>query len=184
MPRPRKEEPSKVEPILDTAQRLIQQRGYNGFSFREIATEVGCTSASIHYHFPTKGDLARTVAARYRQAFSERLAQLEAFDGVGDRLRGFANLFSETLQNDRRLCLCGILASESESLPPEVLLEAKIFFDDSEAWLTSALGGTGYEPAAKTYLAAMEGALLVARARHRPEEIDAVADHLVPLLED
>lgn len=178
MPRPRKDEPSKIEPILETAQRLIQQRGYNGFSFREIASEVGCTSASIHYHFPTKSDLARTVAARYRQAFAKRLAEIGDTESGSERLYGFAGLFIETLRNDRRLCLCGILASESESLPAEVVQEAEAFFAESEAWLSETLPAA----AAKSFLAAMEGALLVARARNRPEEIDEVAAHLVPLL--
>ncbi|MEM9407091.1 MAG: TetR/AcrR family transcriptional regulator [Acidobacteriota bacterium] len=179
MPRPRKDEPSKLEPILEIAQRLIQQRGYNGFSFREVASEVGCTSASIHYHFPTKGDLARAVAARYREAFASRLNDLSAVPETSERLYGFARLFLETLENDRRLCLCGILASESESLPPEVLAEAEAFFAETEAWLSKTLGDA--RPA-KSFLAAMEGALLVARARNRPREIDEVAAHLVPLI--
>ena len=43
--------------ILEAARRVVQSRGYNALSFRELAKEVGIKSASIHYHFPTKGDL-------------------------------------------------------------------------------------------------------------------------------
>ena len=53
--------------ILDVAERRIRAHGYNGFSFREIADEIGIKSASVHYHFPTKADLAAAVAKRYRE---------------------------------------------------------------------------------------------------------------------
>jgi TetR/AcrR family transcriptional repressor of nem operon len=43
----------------------VQARGYNALSFREIAKDVGIKSASIHYYFPTKGDLGVALAKRY-----------------------------------------------------------------------------------------------------------------------
>ena len=38
-------------PILDVAERLAQTRGFNGFSYADIATELDVTKASLHYHF-------------------------------------------------------------------------------------------------------------------------------------
>lgn len=35
--------------ILDVAQRLIQDRGYNGFSYRDVAAEVGIRAPTIHH---------------------------------------------------------------------------------------------------------------------------------------
>ena len=49
--------------ILELAQEAIATRGYSSFSFREIATELGIKSASIHYYFPTKEALYRRVVA-------------------------------------------------------------------------------------------------------------------------
>ncbi|HJT14927.1 MAG TPA: helix-turn-helix domain-containing protein, partial [Dongiaceae bacterium] len=51
--------------ILDVAQGLIQQRGYNGFSYRDIADEVGIRAPTIHYYFPAKADLAAALVDRY-----------------------------------------------------------------------------------------------------------------------
>ena len=45
--------------ILDVAERLVQVRGFNGFSYADIAEALEVTKASLHYHFPTKGDLGK-----------------------------------------------------------------------------------------------------------------------------
>ena len=48
-----------AERILDVAERLVQQRGFNGFSYADIAAELGITKAGLHYHFASKADLGR-----------------------------------------------------------------------------------------------------------------------------
>ena len=50
--------------IMDAAERRMRIGGFNGFSFREIAADVGVKSASVHYHFPTKENLAAAVTRR------------------------------------------------------------------------------------------------------------------------
>ena len=40
--------------ILDVAERLVQVRGFNGFSYADVAAELGVTKASLHYHFPAR----------------------------------------------------------------------------------------------------------------------------------
>ncbi len=45
--------------ILDVAERLVQARGFNGFSYADIAVELGLTKAALHYHFSGKGPWAR-----------------------------------------------------------------------------------------------------------------------------
>jgi AcrR family transcriptional regulator len=51
--------------IMDAAERRMQAGGFGGFSFREIAADVGIKSSSVHYHFPTKEDLAAAVIRRW-----------------------------------------------------------------------------------------------------------------------
>ncbi len=46
---------------------MVQARGYNALSFREIAKEVGIKSAGVHHHFPTKGDLGAALARQYTE---------------------------------------------------------------------------------------------------------------------
>ena len=57
--------------IMDAAERRMQLGGFGGFSFREIAADVGIKSSSVHYHFPTKEDLAAAVIRRWAEETSE-----------------------------------------------------------------------------------------------------------------
>src|SRR5260370_10442546 len=57
--------------IMDAAERRMQLGGFGGFSFREIAADVGIKSSSVHYHFPTKEDLAAAVIRRWAAETSE-----------------------------------------------------------------------------------------------------------------
>ena len=57
--------------IMDAAERRMQLGGFGGFSFREIAADVGIKSSSVHYHFPTKDDLAAAVIRRWAEGTSK-----------------------------------------------------------------------------------------------------------------
>ena len=50
--------------ILDSAQRLIQTRSFHGFSFQDIADEVGIRKASLYHHFDSKDAVALAVLER------------------------------------------------------------------------------------------------------------------------
>ncbi|MFT5578547.1 MAG: TetR/AcrR family transcriptional repressor of nem operon, partial [Paraglaciecola psychrophila] len=64
---------STKEELLKVAQLKVRSGGYNSFSFRELAAEVGIKSASVHYHFPTKSDLGAAVAHQYTDEFLKAL---------------------------------------------------------------------------------------------------------------
>ena len=64
--------------LLDVALEFIQLRGYNAFSFHDLADRVGIKTASIHYHFRTKGDLGLTLVKRHRQVFAQAFASIDA----------------------------------------------------------------------------------------------------------
>ena len=55
--------------ILDVAERLVQTRGFNGFSYADIAEALRVTKASLHYHFPSKAELGRRLIERYEATF-------------------------------------------------------------------------------------------------------------------
>jgi AcrR family transcriptional regulator len=50
--------------ILDSAQRLIGERGYATTSVRDIISNAGVNLAAIHYHFGSKEDLLDALIAR------------------------------------------------------------------------------------------------------------------------
>jgi TetR/AcrR family transcriptional repressor of nem operon len=161
------------ETIMSISRAMVQARGYNALSFRDIAKEVGVKSASIHYHFPTKGDLGAALARRYTEdggAYLEML--LEEPGDLATRMRKYTDIFRSALVNDNRMCLCGIMAAEYVDLPVEVRTEVEGFTAANVAWLVKllTLHGPAAEPEAirgraLAIFAAMEGAQLVARGR-------------------
>ncbi|HSW92990.1 MAG TPA: TetR/AcrR family transcriptional regulator [Gammaproteobacteria bacterium] len=124
--------------ILDCAQALIQIRGYNGFSYADVSDTVGIRKASIHHHFPTKVDLAVAVVQRYRDAFNARLLNISHQKNASSHIRLYAELYQEALSQDK-LCLCGMLASDMETLPDEVKKVVRGFLSDNAAWLVTVL---------------------------------------------
>jgi TetR/AcrR family transcriptional repressor of nem operon len=160
--------------ILDVAEQLAQTRGYNGFSYADVAAQLGVTKASLHYHFPSKAHLGSALIDRYRLTFG---GALEAIDretaNPSEKLRRYVDLYDSVLRNDR-MCLCGMLAAEYATLPAAMREGLTAFFDANELWLTALLEGgvrSGLfvlaEPPnarARMLLGALEGAMLVARS--------------------
>ena len=63
--------------ILDTAERLFAQKGFDAVSLRNIVTVAKVNLAAVHYHFGSKQSLLHTVVARrLRPINEERLAGL------------------------------------------------------------------------------------------------------------
>jgi TetR/AcrR family transcriptional repressor of nem operon len=160
--------------ILAAARLTVQDRGYGGLSFRELAKEVGIKSASIHHYFPTKGELGGVLAERYTADFSAYLEGLLA-EGLGREacVRKYTEVFRDTLRNENRMCLGGIMAAEHKELPDEVRAQVVKFSEMNVGWLAKALSlgdGPAVHPdttrrRALAIFAAIEGAQLVARSR-------------------
>ena len=176
--------------IIEVAQKLIQTRGYNAFSYADIAEEVGIRKASIHYYFPNKADLLKAVVVSYRKFFRTMSAQAEQqVAEPGELLEQFVLGFGDFMFNLNRICVCCMLAAELNSLPDDVRGEIQGFFDEAEAWLTGVLQAgvkadtlqvaEPLETEARLILVGMEGALLVARAFNDWSRYETVARRLV-----
>lgn len=174
-----------AEKVLDVAQDLVQTRGYNGFSFRDIAAIIGIKSASIHYHFPSKADLGVALVRRYHRDFAEELAAIRDRQASAvKRLKGFIELFRRTLVGER-LCLCGMLGAEKGSLPEAINSEVRRFFTLCDGWLVEVLkqGRQAGEIAfrgtpqimAGQLIALLEGAMIVARSLEDVDRFDKVS---------
>ena len=135
-----------VTRIIDSAQELVQARGYNAFSFRDLATIVGIKSASIHYYFPTKGDLAEALVVRYRKSFNAQLSRIENSEGSARaHLDQYFELIYRSFASNNLICLCGMLATDAASLPPAAQNEVRGFFEDNENWLARLLERGAHE---------------------------------------
>ena len=160
--------------LLDSAQGMIQSNGFNAFSYRDLSTLVGITTASIHYHFPTKADMGEALTRRYRESFNEVLRRIEADNrDAPTRIEQYVKQFLQTLEHGGKICLCGMLASDYQTLPENVRKEIRAFFTENEAWLEMVLqqgktdGSFVFDSEAKdlaiAFFAMIEGAMLGAR---------------------
>ncbi len=105
--------------LLELAETLVRTRGYNGFSYRDLAEQIGIKTASIRYHFPTKGDLGEALIENEREVFATNLAQLDATEKDPQRrLERFVQLSqATTIGCHNRMCLGVMLAIEQETVP-------------------------------------------------------------------
>src|SRR5262245_12203840 len=184
-----KEAADTAAQILDAAERLVQERGFNGFSYADIASELGGTKAALHYHFASKADLGDALIERYAERFFAALASVEGdeTDAV-EKLHAYAKLYADVFRNDR-MCLCGMLAADYATLPDPMRARVVKFFDDNEVWLTKVLeegrtkGTIRFEgsprPVARTLIGGLEGAMLVARPYRDVKRFRDAADLLI-----
>ncbi len=178
-----------AERIMDAAQRMVQTRGYNAFSYADISAQVGIRKASVHYHFPSKKDLGKELAARYRAAFRDKLDRIGSrTDDSRRKLKAYAQLYLDALRDEDRMCLCGMLASDVATLPEEVRREVRGFFADNESWLAEVLDegrrarvldfGGAARSEAQFFLSGLQGGMLVARTYGDETRFRAVARRL------
>lgn len=178
-----------AERVVDVAEGLLQQYGYNGFSYDDVAQLVGIKKPSIHHHFPKKGELVAVVTQRYTHRFREKLLSIEGlYAKAPDRLTAYAALFEQTFAEDRRLCVCGMLGAEANALPDAVMIEVERFFKVNLDWLTLVIAegqhaglitaNLSAEELADAFLCALEGAMMVGRGMQSPRGPAQVANTL------
>lgn len=180
-----------VEQIVDTARRLIMTRGYNGFSYADVAEAVGIRKASIHHHFAAKSDLAIAVVEQSRAIIQAQVAQLaEAEPDAAAQLRAYAGYWERCiLDNSAPFCVAAMLAAELPSLPDDLAASVRAHFADLTGWLArilalgvrqgsvSLVGAPAEE--ADAFMSAIYGAMLSARAFDDPTRFVAITETLL-----
>jgi TetR/AcrR family transcriptional regulator, transcriptional repressor for nem operon len=175
--------------ILDVAERLVQTRGFNGFSYADVAAELKITKAALHYHFPGKGELGEALIARYADRFMAAFRVLDDTSGTAlTRIDGYVDLHAGVLSL-QKMCLCGMLAAEYQTLSAPMQSAVTKFFGQHADWLErvleqgSAEGSLTFSgPARDTALmiiSVLEGAMLVARPYGGIETFRATAAGLL-----
>ena len=160
--------------IMNAAERRMQQGGFGGFSFREIAADVDIKSSSVHYHFPTKEDLAAAVIRRWAEYTSELIDK--ELEKDPDPIRVWTKAFRGTAFSEAHMCPCTVLGAASQDLPEQVAKEVKGFFKMCQDKLVAE----GLSPSkAAEVLSTITGALVVANALGDTAEYDRATRDLL-----
>jgi TetR/AcrR family transcriptional regulator, transcriptional repressor for nem operon len=177
------------ERILDIAERLVQTRGFNNFSYADVAKELGITTASMHYHFRGKAELGRALVTRYAERFGEALNRIDRdIPDARAKLQAYADLYAGVLEG-KRMCMCGILAAEYQTLPKPMRRAVTGFFDENQRWLVDVLkqGQTDKtltytgspDDVAQSILSTLEGAMLLTRSYGDSARFNSTAHQLL-----
>ncbi len=175
--------------IIDVAERLVQTRGFNAFSYADVAAELGITKPALHYHFAGKAELGQALLTRYTRRFCDALKTIDtAGADAATKLEAYADLYAQVLAQDR-MCLCGMLAADYHTLPEPMRHAVIRFFDHNETWLAGVIDqgradGTLQVDGANREIAQMiigtlEGAMLVARTYRDPNRFASSARRLL-----
>ncbi|MEQ9617712.1 MAG: TetR/AcrR family transcriptional regulator [Deltaproteobacteria bacterium] len=178
------------EKILDVAQDFIMERGYKAFSYKDLSKEIGIKTSSIHYYFPSKGDLGKTLTERFIQNVRESLELIDSTtENPKEKIKKYIQVFHENLKAGDRVCFCAMLASDYANLPEEVQKEVINLIQLHERWLTKVLE-SGIrnkvfkfkgkpEDKAKSIFSALEGSTISSRAFADSERIKLAEDMIL-----
>lgn len=84
---------SVTERILDSAETVLREHGYAGFTTRRVADAAGIAPGNLAYHFPTKLELLRALIKRLMTHYSARFQ--EALQPPGRGLESLMRLLLE-----------------------------------------------------------------------------------------
>ena len=177
--------------IVEEARSLIMTRGYNGFSYADIAATVGVSKANVHHHFAAKSDLATAVVQRAQAGIRAQVDLLKDSElEAAEQLRAYARYWERCiLDGSAPFCIAAMLAAELPSLPDDVAVAVRAFFVELKGWLTDlfilglrqgsvTLAGTPEEEA-DAFLSAVYGAMLSARAFGDPHRFAVIVETLL-----
>ena len=179
--------------ILNLAEALLQDKGFNGFSYAHIASELGVKNAAIHYHFPTKEALACAVIQRYRDRFKLWINNARVRDLAPEKkLDWFFGIYTDMRADNGKVCLVGSLEAEFNSIPDALQKEVEALHKELLTWLQATLKEGreaeifqfSGEPASKAalILSSLQGGLQMARALGTKKFRDMVEQHRQDLL--
>lgn len=158
--------------ILTLAAAFTQERGFGGFSYLDLAAEIGIKAASIHYHFKCKDDLAIALVEYTHEQHTLGFQDIDSLiESPKKRLEEAIKYFQQYVV-ENKFCLCGMLVAELNSVSDAVSDCLIKYFEDFQNWIAKQLalmGKTTPDSLAMQFLAALEGSLILARVRKDPK---------------
>src|SRR3984893_2480261 len=91
--------------ILETAERLFGDQGYDATSLQMIADEMGLTKAAVYYHFPGKVDIRHAILMPKVEQLATLLDEAAAIRGRRARVEHLVNGFADFFVESRRYAL-------------------------------------------------------------------------------
>jgi AcrR family transcriptional regulator len=177
--------------MVETTATMVHRRGFHGASLNEILLESGAPRGSLYYHFPGGKEELVLEATRQGVASVTQLLK-EVLTGSPDLavgVRAFVEAAAHMLRDSRFVFGCPVAPIVLDS--PESSALAKVCREALEEWqqvLVEALGSGGIgrrraESLATVVVCALEGGLMLARARRDIAPLESIADELASMVQ-
>jgi TetR/AcrR family transcriptional repressor of nem operon len=165
-------EPSTRDRIVEAADALFYQQGFEKTSFADIADAVQLSRGNFYYHFKTKDDILDAVIA-LRASRTQSMLETWARDAAtpANRLRCFAEMLIQNRQEIQRYgCPVGTLCAELTKLDHPAHGSAGMIFGQFRDWLRAQFEDMGHsheaDDLAVHLLSRSQGIAVLANAFH------------------
>lgn len=174
------------ERMVAGATRLLASKGLQATSFSEVIELTDTPRGSIYHHFP--GGKDELVLASLQQSCQLMLARMDELHGADPRqlLATFFQAWRDYLVELDYTTGCAVVAVTVATDNPELVeAAAKVFaqWEKSLGEQFAAAGMPGAHDFASALLSAVEGAVVVCRAKHSLDTLDATERQFERLLD-
>jgi TetR/AcrR family transcriptional repressor of nem operon len=183
--------------ILDAALRVIRTKGYSATTIDDVCATAGLTKGSFFHHFKSKDELALAATAHFA-AMADGLfaaAPYRTLSDPRDRVIGYVKFRKSILTGDlpEFTCLLGTLVQEAYETHPAIReacdkyisAHAALVEQDIAAAKRICAPKAKWSPASLALFtqAALQGAFILAKAKHGPQIAAECIDHLQRYIE-
>lgn len=177
--------------MVESAALLMRERGVEATSFSEVLSRSGAPRGSIYHHFPAGKAQLIEEATRYAGEFvAAGLAAALADDDPAAAVRVFVSTWRQVLRSSDFAAGCPVVAATLEGeRTPRARDMAGAAFARWQDLLASAIEDHGPSPEraralATLAIAAIEGAIVLARAQRSSTPLERVSEELERLFAD
>jgi TetR/AcrR family transcriptional regulator, transcriptional repressor for nem operon len=183
--------------ILDAALRVIRTKGYSATTIDDVCGTAGLTKGSFFHHFKSKDELALAATAHFA-AMADGLFAAAPYRTLPDpreRVIGYVKFRKSILTGDlpEFTCLLGTLVQEAYETHPAIREACDKYISAHAALVEQDIAAAKriYAPKAKWSpaslalftQAALQGAFILAKAKHGPQIAAECIDHLQRYIE-
>jgi TetR/AcrR family transcriptional repressor of nem operon len=122
--------------LVEISADLLCRRGFSGFSYQDLANELGIRKASVHHHFPQKADLGLALCD-WTEAWL--LDGFQHFDrqasGAVDKLQRYLRAAAKHAFNDDKQCPISALHSDLPVLSEAIRQRLKALSETELNWV-------------------------------------------------
>jgi TetR/AcrR family transcriptional regulator, transcriptional repressor for nem operon len=183
--------------ILDAALRVIRTKGYSATTIDDVCATAGLTKGSFFHHFKSKDELALAATAHFAEMADGLFAAApyRTLNDPRDRVIGYVKFRKSILTGDlpEFTCLLGTLVQEAYETHPAIREACDKYISAHAALVEQDIAAAKriYAPKAKWSpaslalftQAALQGAFILAKAKHGPQIAAECIDHLQRYIE-